>query len=237
MVIQPPEEETPEPPAETVPQNPIPTGSIATQVAPAEPILPPPPAPLHAPQATPIAEAAPAPIESKPLTPLADNTTVPPAPPSAPHGDVHVEEARRVPQPPPPPAPPAPLPVAPPATPLPSVNLSPSSTLGQRTLWAQIGSFDSTQHALAFWTNYHQTHPDFPVVRVRVTSPLAQQSHGIMQVNLRVGPFAQKEFIANLCHSLSEDATVHCGEITDLGIAISPFTPAEGTPNQSRYKR
>lgn len=207
--------------------------------------LPPPPPPL--PAATP-----PTPIVSTPLpTTVPTATSIdsrPLAPPagllSATHGNVRVEEAKRVPVTllPPPPivvpiTPPSPSLSAPPTVPTTAINLSPNATLGQRTLWAQIGQFRTTQQALAFWNNYRRTHPDFPVVRVRVTSPLAKHQHQLSSVNLRIGPFARPEFVTNLCASLTPqdrtpEAGMQCGVIADLGVAVNPHAPA-----YQRYRR
>jgi hypothetical protein len=127
-------------------------------------------------------------------------------------------------------------------TPQPAMSLSPSATLGQKTLWAQIGQFPNTQAALAFWDQYRQAHPDFPVVRVRVTSPYSEQLRGNDQVWLRVGPFARQAFISNLCASVphpdanSNQPGLSCGTITDLGIASAPNRMPGYLP-ASRYSR
>lgn len=176
------------------------------------------------------AVAAPTPVAEAPLLPAAN-------------GNVKVEEAKRVPlteekkepikivQ-----APPATPPLATSPQAQPAVSLLPSSTLGQRTLWARIGQFKNPQEAFAFWEKYRQTHPDFPVVRVRVVSSVLQQKHGNDRVSLNVGPFAREGFIRNLCTSISS-SDVSCGHVTDMGIASRAQPPASGYLNGSRYKR
>jgi hypothetical protein len=125
---------------------------------------------------------------------------------------------------------------APAPAPIPQ-QLSPSATIGQKTLWAQIGSFEDPQAALAFWDRYRNGHPDFPVVRVRVTSPYMAQQRAVSQVNLRVGPFARDAFISNLCSTLEDDdATedLQCQAVTDMGVASGPKS---GQLPNSRYRQ
>lgn len=230
--------------------------SLAPQTyaeAPALPVLPPPP-PLTAKDeeflrsnmpmsATAKAELPKeAPVVTTPT--VAAPVTVASAPLPAP-GNVKVEEAKRVPLTEAKPvtsntvSKPA---VLPPVATTPQeqrpVSLLPSSTLGQRTLWAQIGQFNTPQDALAYWEQYRQTHPDFPVVRVRVVSSVMQQMHGNTRVSLNVGPFARDGFIRNLCATVTTpNATVKCGKVADMGIAANAQPPGAGYLNGSRYKR
>lgn len=141
-------------------------------------------------------------------------------------GDVKVEEAKRV---------PLTETLTPLPTPVPApVSLSPSATIGEKTLWAQIGQFSDNQSALAFWDHYRQMHPDFPVVRVRTVSSLQHGSNNM--VSLRVGPFARNASINSLCFSLSEQP-VRCGKSLDLGVAASPYATPKGYLPGSRYQR
>lgn len=134
-----------------------------------------------------------------------------------------------------------------------AVSLLPSSTVGYKTLWAQLGEFDSTREALIFWDHYRQTHPDFPVVRVRIISRLQSAMRGDPKVWLRVGPFERTGFIHNLCSVIEADredaddedednphpATVgpsRCGPIIDSGVATAIRTPT-GYLQGSRYTR
>ncbi len=228
--------------------------SLTPQVyaeAPALPLLPPPP-PLTAKdeeflkRSMPVVaemkkpEVIAAPVITTPAieapTPVAEAPLLPPG-----KGSVKVEEAKRVPltenvK--------APVVVATPAiipTPAPQaqppVSLLPSSTLGQKTLWAQMGQFNTTQEAFAFWEQYRQMHPDFPVVRVRVVSSLMAQMHGNDRVSLNVGPFAREGFIRNLCATVATPTSpVKCAQVTDMGIAGNAL-PRTGYLNGSRYKR
>lgn len=126
------------------------------------------------------------------------------------------------------------------------VTLYPAATLGKRTLWAQIGVFDDSQAALAFWERYKMAHPDFPAVRVRVTSPVLAARRGNDKVWLRVGPFGQTGFISNLCSTIQNpaegvnvpeaDTQVKCGRITDMGFADTG-SRAPGMLPGSRYNR
>lgn len=186
-------------------------------------LLPPPPAPLKA--------QAPMPVSTGAMPPL-------PAPqPVMGNGSVNVEEAKRVPvtetaQ--------APMPVAAPPVILqkplppvqPPVSLSPSATDGVKTMWAQIGPFADNQAALNFWNHYRQTHPDFPVVRVRVTTPYQQNAN---QAWLRVGPVTRAGFIKNLCGSLPIETTLRCGHVVDMGAAGA--AKGTGKLSPSRYQR
>lgn len=213
--------------------------------------LPPPPAPLNlADRAAfdagqlPMAGTVPTvPAPLPVLTPESTGTLA--AAPALADGNVRVGEAQRVPLseatlPPPP----ASFGAVPAATPvpmaLPAVSLKPSSTLGQKTLWAQIGTFDDTQGALAYWEQYRRTHPDFPVVRVRVTSPYQAITRGLNHVSLRVGPFAKTESINNLCRTVTEaenTAKLRCGQIIDMGVAAGIGGRRAGYLPGSRYQR
>lgn len=205
----------------------------------AEPLrLPPPPAPLKAQEHPALAAKL-----NKP-EPTATGVLVAPTPAS---GSVQVEEAKRVPLSsamlPPAAVAVAPVAVAPAVVPAmiqPAVSLRPSATDGQKTLWAQVGPFEDGDAALSFWANYRQTHPDFPVVRVRVTTPYMQQVRGSSQTWLRVGPVMQAAFVKNLCGSLApkegEKATVRCGVVTDLASSVQPKRGAGFLP-PSRYAR
>jgi hypothetical protein len=206
---------------------------VITQAPPM--MLPPPPAPLRAQdremlaagkRPLPAPESTSAPIMVTPLPPtvVADNAQAP--------GNVQVEEARRVPVTTPLPAgAPTPFMQAP-------VVMQPSATEGIKTIWAQIGPFTSNDDALAYWANYRQNHPDFPVVRVRVTSSYQQLLHGVNSYSLRIGPIAQRAFVNALCQSLpaqpSGQEPLHCASISDLGMS-SPLQPAPGYLPASRY--
>lgn len=234
-------------PQPMLPVNPVmPTESSATMdsssvIMHAEPLrLPPPPAPLKArdrellaatrdgqtamPPTMPTQIGNLSPIDVKPL-PLG--------------GTVQVEEAKRVPV--------TSATIVPPqlsnhaATPVvstaqPAVPLNPSATDGMKTIWAQIGPFADNDAALAYWANYRQTNPDFPVVRVRVTTPLAQQVRGSSQSWLRVGPVTRSGFVKSLCASvLTPAGKLRCGTVTDMGVSSS--TSATGMLPSSRYSR
>lgn len=217
----------------------IPASTVITQ---AEPFpLPPPPAPL-----TGMSRATPAPTVNTIAAPMpiTAQTNMPaPAPvlAVASDGTVRVEEAQRVPLtqasvPTVPLAPPPAIGMQPsPVMPALPPQLSPSATIGQKTLWAQIGSFPDQQAALAFWDQYRRTHPDFPVVRVRVTSPLMAAQRGIPQMNLRVGPFAREGFINNLCGNVKKQG-LDCGAIVDMGVS-GGAGGSRGKLPQSRYAR
>lgn len=192
---------------------------------PAPMLLPPPPAPLKAQDVQ--ALNAPKTV-ARP-----ESIAVSPNPPMIGKGAVNVEEAKRVPVV-------APVMTTPPVA-KPGVVLSPSASEGMKTIWVQAGPFSSNEAALAYWANYRQNNPDFPVVRVRVTSPYIQKMHGNSQTWLRVGPMAQVAFVKNLCATLVPNDAAHpsdlrCGAVSDLGIS-SPLTSAPGMLPGSRYKR
>jgi hypothetical protein len=114
-------------------------------------------------------------------------------------------------------------------------QLQPTSVTGEKTLWAEVGFFGSAQNALGYWDNYRRQHPDFPVVRVRVTTPLQSQQRGLDQVGLRVGPFGNRGFIDHLCESMTDDG-LRCGVITDIG-ASDHREARRGFLPPSRYNR
>ncbi|MFZ4540661.1 MAG: SPOR domain-containing protein [Rickettsiales bacterium] len=208
----------------------------------AEPLrLPPPPAPLKAADRELLANAAKAPRPE----PVTTGTIAPTA------GTVQVEEAKRVPvtSTNTMPAPsssttPAAVPTAVPFQQA-SVALQPSATDGRKTVWAQVGPFESNDAALAYWSNYRQNNPDFPVVRVRVTSPMAKQQRGMNEAYLRIGPVSQVAFVKNLCSSLAPhdpekpktgNNALRCGVVTDMGLS-SPLARTPGLLPASRYAR
>ena len=201
----------------------------------AEPLpLPPPPAPLKAQDREFLAAAKP--VLSKP-EPIAASTLPAPLPVAPVSGSVQVEEAKRV---------PVTQESAPQTVPfaqaVPAINaaqtlsLSPSATEGQKAIWAQIGPFVSNEAALTYWANYRQNHPDFPVVRVRVTSPFQNLAQSSPQAWLRVGPVAQAGFVTNLCASLTPSTSLRCGFIRDLGTS-SPLARTRGQQPTARYTR
>lgn len=254
---------TPPPPAPT-PPPPAPTAALTAAsssappnpptrvIAQAEPLpLPPPPAPLMgrgavagaapAMMATAPMAGAPAPVTPPMATGNVPSPVIVPPPTNMPfqaqagNANVRVGEAQRVPlsqtmQPPPPPA----MGMMQPA---PAMALSPSATLGEKTIWAQIGPFADAQTALAYWEQYRSTHPDFPVVRVRVTNNYMALQRGQSQVTLRVGPVMKGAAITNLCQSLPEEPRVQCGRVVDMGIATQLGGPRNGMLPGSRYRR
>ena len=203
--------------------------------APAEPasgsafLLPPPPAPLRAQDrnalatgATPAsAPAISAPQPTGSLSRVGETSTpivaAPAAPGSAPAAAVTTPA----------------IPAAPAGTTAGPVPPQPAVTLGQKTLWAQISTFDDEQEALAFWQAYTQAHPDFPAVRVRVTTPLTGHANA---VSLRVGPFARVESVRNLCSTMPVKK-LRCGSVTDLGVSADPRASRTGSVPDTRYTR
>ncbi len=152
-------------------------------------------------------------------------------------GNVQVEEAKRVPLSNlnPPSLASLQKPAGPAVIPRPTADLLPSATLGKKTRWAQLGEFENTQKALAFWEQYRIANPDFPVVRIRVISSYQRAQRGDESKWLRVGPFAKEGFITNLCSSLGEDGP-RCGTVTDMGVASS-INRIPGLLPGSRYQR
>lgn len=108
--------------------------------------------------------------------------------------------------------------------------LSPSATSGQRTVWAQVGPFADNDTALAFWRQFRQQNPDFPVVRVRVASPY-QTGNTVPESWLRVGPVTNPAFINGLCGRLAE-SNLGCSVVSDIGVATS-----SNASTGSRYTR
>jgi hypothetical protein len=96
----------------------------------------------------------------------------------------------------------------------------PSQTFQTRTLWAHMSFFKSAPEALRFWHQFRSKNPDFPSVRVRVTSAYVSQKVGRDAVSLRVGPFGNADFIAELCENrVIDSADIGCRAIRDLGSA------------------
>lgn len=182
-----------------------------------------------------LAKAEPMAAPIRPAPAVVPPTAAIPAPLSPGDGLVEVEEAKRVPLTESKPIVGAPLHQLKPSAP--TVSLLPSSTVGLKTLWAHIGPFNDPQIALAFWENYRLTHPDFPVVRVRVVSSVQNQSHDNTKVGLRVGPFGRSAFISTLCESIEDEDKIRCGLVKDSGVAGSAGDSMQGYLNGSRYKR
>ncbi len=232
-MAQPPALPVPDPvkaPTAPTPTTPIAQAAPLATPAPASAPsmdLPPPPPPLIPSGPRPMVAAQAMPPMAPPApAPVAKTSPIGAKPVDAAHSNVNVEEAKRVPLtevsmvPPPPEVASVPGPASPPPPP---ANLLPTSDLGKKTLWAQMGQFPDTQAALAFWDHYRQSHPDFPSVRVRVVSSYQAQQHGDDSKWLRVGPFARGGFISGLCNSL-EDSNVddlQCGQVMDMGVASS----------------
>ncbi len=233
----------------------------AVKVIPAFPPPPPPlPASANAPQsmagaetviipAEPSVSSMPSPVLATPAAPESTGTliVVPMSPPVlGTPGGVQVGEAQRVPLsdaekiPPPPAELPAPVVGVNEPTDFTRAPLvPPSSIVPQKTLWAQIQYFENQQTALAFWDAYRTSHPDFPAVRVRATSPLAAMQRGDDRVSLRVGPFAAQGFIRMLCDYVEAtddgwlDKNMECGSIVDLGASANAYAPRERTAQQA----
>lgn len=198
----------------------------------AEPLpLPPPPAPLREQDRLELAAG----IKPKLPTPeviAASPVTAPAAAaPALRDGSVQVEEAKRVPVT----NDAAATPVATTPHASPAASLSPSATDGQKTIWAQVGPFASEQAAIAYWGAYRQNHPDFPVVRVRATTPLQTTAGSKPQSWLRVGPVANAAFVTSLCASLRAQPGLRCGVVRDSG-AASDIKPGKQAPASARYK-
>ncbi len=142
--------------------------------------------------------------------------------------NVQVEEARRVPltsDAPIVPAPPPPVIASSEPASVAPADL-PSQTQYNRTLWAHISYFDNAQKALAFWEKFRAANPDFPSVRVRVTSAYVAQQVGNSVVSLRVGPFGNLGFINELCENdLIDDEDLTCRNVTDVGSAANSSQP------------
>jgi hypothetical protein len=245
--------------SETMPMLPPPPAPLMAR-APSSMPMAAAPAPVIVPQTTGSIESAPLPPAASNGTPFKSGpsvaaggketnmptaTTTPPVFVPAP-GNVTVAEAQRVPLSELNNVPIAPVTgsVASPIAPsMPVISLKPSSTLGQKTLWAQVGYFRDTQSALSFWENYRRTHPDFPVVRVRVTQPFQIATRGLSNVSLRVGPFARQGSINNLCTTIANIEGkkekgidgIRCGMVRDMGISSS--ASGKGFLPDSRYSR
>lgn len=196
--------------------------------------LPPPPAPLREQDRRELAAGikpklpAPEVIAASPITSPAVTAAVN-------DGSVEVEEAKRVPVTQAVAAPTlAAAPVQAPRT-APAANLSPTATDGQKTIWAQVGPFASEQAAIDYWSAYRQSHPDFPVVRVRATTPLQTIVGSKTQSWLRVGPVANAAFVTSLCGSLGAQPGLRCGVVRDSG-GVSDIKSGKQAPTLSRYK-
>jgi hypothetical protein len=192
--------------------------------------LPPPPAPLREQDRLELAAGikpklpAPEVIAANPSSPLN-------AEPKKPAGSFEVEEAIRVPV--------TQANIAPPVATTqhvtPAATLSPTATDGLKTIWAQVGPFASEQAAIAYWGAYRQSHPDFPVVRVRATTPLQTTAGSKAHSWLRVGPVANSGFVTSLCGSLAAQPGLRCGVVRDSG-AASDIKSVKQAPTSSRYK-
>lgn len=217
VAIEGPKLVTPAPSVVSLSRTPIMLDSTPVILV-AQPLrLPPPPAPLRAQDREELAAGI------KPMLARPESIAVGPNTTPATNGSVQVEEAKRVPV--------TQTLVQPQAQAVPfaraqaSVALSPSATDGQKTIWAQVGPFANEQAALAYWTAYRQSHLDFPVVRVRATTPL-QASASKSQSWLRVGPVANAAFVTSLCASLNAQTGLRCGAVRDSGASSLLTAPA-----------
>jgi hypothetical protein len=219
----------PLPPSANAPVNPV-TTSMPVVITPAAPALPSPALPTPgAPESTgtlivvplaPSVQGTPGGVQvgEAQRVPLSDAEKIPPAPAEFPASVIGVNEA------------------ADSSTRSPFVP--PSSAVPQKTLWAQIQYFDDQQTALAFWDAYRKLHPDFPAVRVRVTSSLAALQRRDERVTLRIGPFAAQGFVRMLCKHVEStddslfDKNLECGSIVDLGASANAYAPRERTAQQ-----
>lgn len=196
----------------------------------AEPLpLPPPPAPLREQDRLELAAGI-KPKLPAPEVIAASPATAPAAAAPVRDGSVQVEEAKRVPVT----NDAAATPVATTPHVSPAATLSPSATDGQKTIWAQVGPFASEQAAIAYWGAYRLNHPDFPVVRVRATTPLQTTAGSKAQSWLRVGPVANAAFVTSLCASLAAQPGLRCGVVRDSG-AVSDIKPGKQAPARARY--
>lgn len=202
----------------------------------AEPLpLPPPPAPLREQDRRELAAGI-KPKLPAPEVIAASPIAAPVATASVNDGSVEVEEAKRVPVTQAIAAPQTAAPVAAAAPRVaPAASLSPSASDGQKTIWAQVGPFASEQAAIAYWNAYRQSHPDFPVVRVRATTPLQTSAGSKSQSWLRVGPVANSAFVTSLCGSLGAQPGLRCGVVRDSGVA-SDVKGSTQSPATLRYK-
>ena len=115
----------------------------------------------------------------------------------------------------------------------------PSQSRLHKTVWAQLNYFDTAQQALGFWDGFRRTHPDFPVVRVRVTKPYNALPTAKDQYSLRVGPFGNGRFIGQLCDSDPvDDQDLECRSMGDLGLSANhklDSQSAKGVYSPARY--
>jgi cell division protein FtsN len=194
---------------------PLPTQETNASLAASLPPLPPPPVMKNN-----VAEQTSQEFSVQQLPPPPPTTVMP----SVTAGNVTVEEAQRVPLSadvlPPPPPPPPPETSAQLTLASPEVTL-PASQPMNKTLWVQLGTFPDAPSALAFWDGFRNTHPDFPVVRVRVIQSYGQRVRGDSKVSLRVGPFARQESIAYLCDQQKENRKLTCARIVEMGMSSS----------------
>jgi hypothetical protein len=158
-------------------------------------------------------------------------------------GAVQVEEAKRVPiseqkKPKKKPAPVISPVVAQSAPTNVPVVRSPSNSILNKTLWAHIGQFDTPQSALKFWENYRKIYPDFPVVRVRVTTSYVAQQSGTQQFSLRIGPFSNQKFIDTLCESNQvRSIYLDCRTVNDMGVSANQHMDRSEQPGVYRAGR
>jgi hypothetical protein len=158
-------------------------------------------------------------------------------------GAVQVEEAKRVPishenKPKKKPAPVISPVVAQSAPTNVPVVRSPSNSMLNKTLWAHIGQFDTPQAALKFWENYRKINPDFPVVRVRVTTSYVAQQSGTQQFSLRIGPFSNQKFVDTLCESNQvRSIYLDCRTVNDMGVSANQHMDRSEQPGVYRAGR
>lgn len=231
---------TPDAPAVNAPQ------ALMGQVPPVQPAanIPPAPPSVSQPPQPALSYTLPPPPEhiGQAAQAFSGATPIPPVPSGSSGADVEVSEAVRVPltQGQPQAEPTLAQEHARLATPPMAMGTPSQQQPGAKTLWAQIGYFANQQHALAYWDMFRKANPSFPPVRVRITSPYKSTSYGTPQLSLRVGPFDQGAFVADICDEIvsstkDSDYPLDCKTVVDMNESVTPRV-ARATPQQAKQE-
>lgn len=116
----------------------------------------------------------------------------------------------------------------------------PSQASRQPTLWVQLAHFIDKDAAIAYWREVSYGNPELArLLRVKVISPWKRNRYSTPKTSLRIGPFASRGDINNLC-SLAAQQELNCTLVSEVGssTAANSYTaPRIRTAPANRHDR
>lgn len=116
----------------------------------------------------------------------------------------------------------------------------PSQASRQPTLWVQLAHFTDKDAAIAYWREVSYGNPELVrLLRVKVISPWKRNRYSAPKTSLRIGPFASRADVNNLC-SLAAQRELRCTLVSEVGsttAANSYAAPRTRTAPASRQNR